>query len=71
MDIEGVEPNALRGAAATLARYRPHLSISLEHRPSDPDTIPPLIRSLYPGAKMKPSSCVNLGIIQPNVVFVD
>ena len=36
LDIEGSELNALRGAEATLRRFRPKLAISLYHRKMDP-----------------------------------
>lgn len=33
MDIEGEEPAALRGATSLIRQYRPHLTISVYHRP--------------------------------------
>jgi FkbM family methyltransferase len=72
MDIEGAEPNALRGAARTLAKFRPRLSISLEHRPTDPDTIPGLIQGLRPDYKTVCGPCSNVnGNIQPVAVFAN
>jgi FkbM family methyltransferase len=35
MDIEGAEPNALRGARQTIAAYRPQMSIATEHSPGE------------------------------------
>jgi FkbM family methyltransferase len=46
MNIEGAEREALRGAAKTIASWRPKLAISAYHRPSDLWEIPKLIREL-------------------------
>lgn len=70
MDIEGAEPNALRGALQTVARFRPRLAISLEHRTSDPDTIPALTRRLWPEYRVECGKCRNPGgHLQPTVMF--
>jgi FkbM family methyltransferase len=70
MDIEGAEPNALRGAVQTVARFRPRLAISLEHRPSDPDTIPALTRELWPDYQEECGPCRNVdNRFQPTVMF--
>ncbi len=70
MDIEGAEPNALRGAAATLARFRPRLAISLEHRPTDPDQLPALIHALRPDYALVCGPCTNIaGSVQPSAVY--
>jgi FkbM family methyltransferase len=72
MDIEGAEPNALRGAAGTLAAFRPRLSISLEHRRTDPAQIPALIQQLRPDYKLVCGPCTRTnGAIQPIVVFAN
>lgn len=34
MDIEGAEPNALRGAVKTIKKFRPHLAICVYHEPA-------------------------------------
>ena len=70
MDIEGAEPNALRGAARTVARFHPRLAISLEHRATDPDTIPALTRELWPDYHVECGPCTNNnGHLQPTVMF--
>lgn len=35
MDIEGAEPNALRGARHTIAAFRPRMAIATEHSPGE------------------------------------
>jgi FkbM family methyltransferase len=46
MDIEGAEPDALRGAERTIRRYRPALAISLYHAPDHLWEIPLWIAGL-------------------------
>jgi FkbM family methyltransferase len=46
MDIEGSELGALRGAEASIRRWRSRLAISLYHRPEDFISIPAWINSL-------------------------
>ena len=52
MDIEGSELGALRGAEATIRRWRPKLAISLYHRPEDFFSIPSWIDSLGIGYRL-------------------
>ncbi len=61
-----------RGAAGTLVKFRPRLSISLEHRPDDPDTIPGLIQSLRGDYNLVCGPCENMGgTVQPTVLFAN
>ncbi|WP_162008611.1 FkbM family methyltransferase [Thermochromatium tepidum] len=46
LDIEGLEQEALRGAVATLRRYRPALIVSVYHHPKDFFEIKPWLESL-------------------------
>lgn len=46
MDIEGAELGALQGAAATIAKFKPRLAISLYHRPDDLIRIPLWLNAL-------------------------
>jgi FkbM family methyltransferase len=43
MDIEGAEPNALRGAHGTIARYKPRLSIASYHMAEHSSLIPRIV----------------------------
>lgn len=52
MDIEGSELAALRGAEATIRRWRPKLAISLYHRAEDFFSIPSWIDSLGVGYRL-------------------
>jgi FkbM family methyltransferase len=48
MNIEGAELNALRGAAHTIARWRPKLAISAYHRAGDLWQVADAVRELNP-----------------------
>lgn len=52
MDIEGMEPEALRGAERTIRRERPALAISVYHRPEHLYGIPRWIRELDLGYRL-------------------
>jgi len=70
MDIEGAEMQALEGAAETVRRFHPKLAISVEHRPTDPDRIPEVVRRLWPNYQSRCGRCENVsGSIQPSVLF--
>jgi FkbM family methyltransferase len=75
MDIEGAEKNALTGARATVARFKPRMAISMEHLPDDVAAIPALIERLWPGSKTECGPCVwvktgLVNAVRPDVVFV-
>ena len=46
MDIEGSEARALRGAEATLRKFRPRLAICSYHGEQDPRDLPEIVRSM-------------------------
>jgi FkbM family methyltransferase len=71
MDIEGAEQPALRGAVNSVARFRPAMAITLEHRPSDADEIPALIRTLWPQYEVQCGRCVfrEDGMLRPDILF--
>lgn len=48
LDVEGAEPEALRGAAVTIARHQPRLAVCVYHAPDHLWTIPALVRELEP-----------------------
>jgi FkbM family methyltransferase len=75
MDIEGAEPQALTGALRTVARFRPRMAVSMEHRPDDIRAIPALVRRLWPELRSACGPCVWVGTalvdrVQPDVLFV-
>jgi FkbM family methyltransferase len=70
MDIEGAEQRALTGAAATLAKFHPRLSLSAYHLPDDPVKIPELVRKAWPGYTMECGPCAEgYGRIRPDVLY--
>ncbi|MGE5467875.1 MAG: FkbM family methyltransferase [Ignavibacteria bacterium] len=48
LDIEGFELKALKGAADSIARFRPKLAISLYHKPEDFFEIPIFLKTNFP-----------------------
>lgn len=53
LDVEGAELGALRGAEATIRRFRPRLVICLYHRPEDLMTLPLHVKSLVPEYRLE------------------
>ena len=52
LDIEGAEPEALRGAAKTIRKYEPDLAVCIYHTPGHLWEIPRQIRELMPSCKL-------------------
>ncbi len=70
MDIEGAEPNALRGAHDTIAKWKPRISISAYHRPDHPVVIPQIIRETRPDYVMECGPCAEAnGHIRPDILW--
>jgi FkbM family methyltransferase len=57
MDIEGAEKKALAGARQTVARFRPAVAVSMEHLPDDTESIPTLVKNLWPDATVVCGPC--------------
>lgn len=71
LDIEGAEPQALRGASATVKKFRPRLAVALEHKAGDIEQLPSLIHRLWPDRTISFGVCGNLhDRIQPQIAFV-
>jgi FkbM family methyltransferase len=74
IDIEGAEKQALLGAKATVAKFRPRMAIALEHLKNDVADVPAQVRTLWPGMRTIYGPCaleVPSGIsrVQPQVVM--
>ncbi len=70
MDIEGAEPNALRGGHDTIAKWKPRISISAYHQKDHPVVIPQIIRQTRPDYKMECGPCAEAdGHIRPDVLY--
>ena len=70
MDIEGAEPNALRGGQATLAKFHPRLAMSVYHQPEHPVVVPQLINEAWDGYRMECGPCAVVGNrIRPDIMY--
>lgn len=56
MDTEGAEPHIIRGARATITRFRPRMAISAEHTLEDWVLIPTTVLSVKRDYHMKPGT---------------
>lgn len=69
MDIEGAEQRALKGAARTLARFKPSLAICTYHRLDDLEAIPPVVLAANPAYATAAKRIAAGGFIRPKVLF--
>lgn len=70
MDIEGAEPNALRGGKETIAKWKPRISISAYHQPQHPALIPQIIRETRSDYTMACGPCAEAnGHIRPDILY--
>ena len=72
MDIEGAEPNALRGARETIAKYKPRLSIASYHVTVHSTVIPQVVNEIKPGYRKECGPCNELKgeyRIRPEILY--
>jgi FkbM family methyltransferase len=71
MDIEGAEPNALKGARQVLNRWRPRLAISAYHVAGDAAKIAALVWEVRPDYRVGSGDLVRSphGAVVPKVLF--
>jgi FkbM family methyltransferase len=69
MDIEGAEQQAVAGAAATIARYKPRLALCVYHLSDDPVMVPKLVRQINPAYRSTCGCLMYQTEIQAQVVF--
>jgi FkbM family methyltransferase len=70
--IEGAEPNALRGARKTLARFKPALAVGTYHNPGDLTEIRQIVQSTRPDYTERATRCLPAhSRVQPHVLFFE
>jgi FkbM family methyltransferase len=71
MDVEGCERQAIDGAAGTIARFKPRMSIAAENLDDDQYVIPQRVRAANRQYQYTCSSCTPVSIyeIRPEVLF--
>jgi len=70
MDIEGAEVRALQGAADTLKRFHPRMSLSAYHQDDHPVEIPKAARAAWPGYHVECGPCNALPrAVRPDVLY--
>jgi FkbM family methyltransferase len=53
VDVEGMEPEVLRGAAETIRRFRPRLAVSAYHLPEHATVLPQVLSEIAPGYRVE------------------
>jgi FkbM family methyltransferase len=56
MDVEGYEENVLLGAKETISKFKPVLSFSAYHKPTDKTRLPEVVRSIRPDYRIRLNS---------------
>ena len=70
MDIEGGEQRALKGAQATIRRFKPRLAIGAYHMQDDHKEIPKLVQQARADYTMECARCLPAhGMIMPNLYY--
>ena len=71
MDVEGAERHALRGAVATIAKFRPRMAVATENLEDDPAVVPEVVKEVAPGYLKECGPCA-LGSItkmRPDILY--
>lgn len=72
MDIEGAEPNAIEGAAETLKRFKPRLSLSAYHAADHPVLVPAKVRAARGDYTMTCGPCAEISFgVRPDILYFD
>ena len=70
MDIEGAEPNALRGGRESIAKHHPRLAMSVYHEATHSKVIPQIIKEIWSGYRMECGPCeVVKTEIRPDIMY--
>lgn len=71
MDIEGAERNAIRGAAKTIARFRPRMSLATENLEDDYIVVPQEVQKLRQNYEVQCGLCRQEGRMayKPDILF--
>lgn len=71
MDVEGAERHALRGAAVTITKFRPRMSIATENLEDDPKVVPEVMKEIAPGYRMECGPCAlsSISRMHPDILY--
>jgi FkbM family methyltransferase len=70
MDIEGAETNALRGGRETIKRFKPRMSLSTYHLPTDPKDVPAIVASIRADYTIESGPCAEIpGALRPDILY--
>lgn len=71
MDVEGAERNAIRGAAKTITRFRPRMSLATENLEDDYIVVPQEVQKLQQNYKVQCGLCRQEGRMsyRPDILF--
>ena len=73
MDIEGAEPNAIRGARETIRKHRPRMALATENLPQDYEAVPAGVAAIASGYRIHNGPCryVQDKVIRPGILFFE
>jgi len=71
MDVEGAERNAIRGAAKTIARFRPRMALATENLPDDYLVVPEEVKKLNQSYQVECAVCRKVGAFAylPDILY--